>query len=465
MSKLYAIVDIETTGGRPIQNRIIEIAIALHDGEKITDTYQSLINPETVIPFGITQLTGITQAMVQDAPRFFEVAKRIVEMTEKAVFVAHNVGFDYGFIREEFKRLGYTYTRKRLCTVRLSRKTFPGLRSYSLDNLIRHFNIPHRNRHRAMGDVEATTILFEKILKKEQGNNQINELINLGVKEALLPKNISLKQLHQLPEVAGVYYFHDKNGEIVYVGKSINIKKRVMEHFAKTTDKARKLQQSVDDISFEVTGSELVALLLESYEIKRLRPPINRAQRLRNFPFVIHQYTNEEGYICFEIAKPSAKVRKTMKVIAEYPKLASAKGYLLRALNKFELCAYLCNIEAGNKPCFNFHIKKCLGACADMEPNDTYNERVTQAIQYLLTVFEKDFFILDEGRTETEKSVVLVEQGRYAGYGYIEKDDIDGEYALRSAIKPFAGNAETAKIIRRYLAGKNRAQVIPLPSY
>jgi DNA polymerase-3 subunit epsilon len=462
MSKLYAIIDIETTGGRPGSNRITEIAIALHDGEKVIDTYESLIDPETIIPFGITQLTGITQDMVDGAPKFYEVAKKIVEMTEKAVFVAHNVSFDYGFIREEFKRLGFTYSRKQLCTVRLARKAFPGLPSYSLDNLIRHFNIPFRNRHRAMGDVEATTILFEKILAQEENNEKIDDLINLGVKESRLPKNISLAFLHQLPEVAGVYYFYDAYGEVAYVGKSINIKKRVMEHFAKTTNKARKLQQIVDDISFEITGSELIALLFESYEIKRLLPPINRAQRLRDFPYVIHQYTNEAGYICLEVAKPTAKLRKKLNIIAEYPKIASAKGYLLKALNVFELCAYHCNVETGNQPCFNYHIKKCHGSCIAKESVEDYNTRVLEAIEYLLTIFEEDFFILDQGRTETEKAVVLVEKGHYAGYGYIESENIFGEMSLRDAIKTVQGNAETAKIIRRFLAGKNKAQVIPI---
>ena len=462
MSKLYAIIDIETTGGRADRDRVTEVAIAIHDGKMVIDTFETLINPETVIPFGITQLTGITQGMVENAPKFYEVAKKIVEMTEKTVFVAHNVRFDYSFLREEFKRLGYTYSRQQLCTVRLTRKIFPGLASYSLDNLIRHFNIPIRNRHRAMGDVEATTVLFEKILTKEESDTKMEDLINLGVKESRLPKDITLEQLHVLPEVAGVYYFYDAQGNVVYVGKSINIKKRVMEHFAKTTNKATKLQKYVADISYEITGSELVALLYESYEIKRLRPPINRAQRLRDFPYIIHQLTNEAGYTCLDIAKPTAKIRKTLNVVAEYPKIASAKGYLTQALNQFELCGYLCNVEAGNQPCFNYHVKKCYGACIGKESIVDYNERVAEAVEYLLTIFEEDFFVIDSGRTETEKSVILVEQGHYAGYGYIEMEEIRGETSLRDAVKPVQGNAETAKIIRRFLAGKNKAKVIPI---
>ncbi|HMR44937.1 MAG TPA: 3'-5' exonuclease, partial [Saprospiraceae bacterium] len=147
MKNLFAIIDVETTGGRANRDRITEIAIALHDGEKVVKTFESLINPECPIAYGITELTGITNDMVADAPRFYEVAKEIGQLTEGAVFVAHNVRFDYGFIREEFNRLGFTYSRRQLCTVRLSRQVFPGLQSYSLGNLIRHFKIRVNDRH------------------------------------------------------------------------------------------------------------------------------------------------------------------------------------------------------------------------------------------------------------------------------------------------------------------------------
>jgi len=289
---------------------------------------------------------------------------------------------------------------------------------------------------------------------------QMTDMVNLGVKEALLPKNINLEQLHALPDVCGVYYLHDEVGDVVYVGKSINIKKRVMEHFAKVTEKARKLQEYVDDISFEVTGSELVALLLESYEIKRLRPLVNRAQRRSYFPYVIYQYTNEQGYLCLDISKPTAKIRKGLKVIAEYPKTGNARSYLKRAMESFELCPFHCNLERSSQPCFNYHLKKCTGACIQKELPENYNKRVVQAIDYLSTIFEEDFFVIDKGRTATEKSVVLVEQGNYRGYGFIEEEDMVGMEALRDAIHIVQGNPETAKIIRRFLAGKHQAKIL-----
>ncbi|MEL7222305.1 MAG: exonuclease domain-containing protein, partial [Bacteroidota bacterium] len=235
----FAIIDVETTGGRASRDKITEIGIVLHDGQQIIKTFESLLNPQTYIPQGIVQLTGITQEMVQDAPLFHEIAREIVEMTEGAIFVAHNVRFDYGFLRGEFSRLGYTYTRKQLCTVRMSRKAFPGLPSYSLENLIRHFGIKTDARHRALADAIATTDILERILSQEDNQKEVKLMVNLGIKESKLPKGITLEQIHNLPESCGVYYFHNAAGNVVYVGKSINIKKRIADHFADQTDKGR----------------------------------------------------------------------------------------------------------------------------------------------------------------------------------------------------------------------------------
>ena len=461
--KLYAIVDLETTGGRAARDKIIEIAIVLHDGAQIVDTYSSLINPECYVPYGITQLTGITQDMVQDAPRFYEVARKVVEMTEDAIFVAHNVRFDYSFLREEFGRLGFTYSRKNLCTVRLSRKAFPGLPSYSLGNLIRSLGIEVDNRHRALDDALATAEILRRILNGEDNEQCVKEMVNLGIKEALLPKNLTVEGIHALPEECGVYYFHNQKGDVVYVGKSINIKKRVAEHFANKSEKGSKLQQHVHDISFELTGSELVALLLESHEIKRLSPPINRAQRVRRFPYIIHTHEDEAGYLCFDVAQVNAKNRKKYHIISEYPKLSHAKNHLGRVLEQYELCSRLCGLHPGKGACFHYHIKQCHGACIGMEPADSYNERARAAGEQLSTIFDKDFFILDQGRTPEEMAVVLVEEGSYRGFGFVEREEMNGQPGyLKNAVKPSPGNPETTRIIQRYLSKQNGVKVVPL---
>lgn len=461
MKKLYAVIDLETTGGKASRDRITEIGIVLHDGNKVLDQWESLINPETYIPWGITELTGISQAMVADAPKFFEVAKKIVEMTEGAIFVAHNARFDYSFLCEEFRRLGYTYTRKQLCTLRLARQALPELHSHGLDAMSHFLGIENKNRHRALGDALATAELLAYLFSREDNQLKADLMINLGIKESLLPQNLDLEKIHALPEACGVYYFHDVTGEVIYVGKSINIQKRVAEHFADKTEKAKKLQEGVNDISYELTGSELVALIHESMEIKRLRPRINRAQRQRNFPYVIHTWKNEGGYRCFGMAETTASTRKNLQILAEFPKANHAKGKLNAARQQFGLCEKLVGLGTRGGACFQYHLQNCQGACIEKESAESYNERADQALEALTNLFETNFFLIDEGRTLTEQAVVLVEDGRYQGHGYVEVDaDFASLELLREAVKTYQGNPELNKIIHRHILSDSNLRII-----
>jgi len=460
MKKKYAIIDVETTGGKASRDRIIEIAIVVHDGTQILEQWESLINPETPIPWNITILTGINDSMVANAPRFYEVAKKIVEITEGAIFVAHNARFDYSFIGEEFKRLGYTYTRRQLCTLRLARQTLPGLHAYGLDALSRHFNIHNSARHRAMGDVQATIKVLEYILQHDDNREKADLLINLGIREAMLPNNLNLEIIHKLPDACGVYYFHNEQGDVIYVGKSINIQKRIAEHFADKTEKAQKLQEQVYDISYELMGSELLALLHESFEIKRLLPGINRAQRTRRFPYMVHSYLNAEGYLCFGVAETTVNARKKKDILAEFPKVSSAKGRLSSARERFGLCEKLLGLSPNTGPCFHFHLQQCTGACVSKEPPEVYNERAQQAKEYMCQIFDHNFFVLDQGREEEESAVILVENGHLQGYGYIERGEAADANALRNAVKLVTGNAETNRIIARFLSENPKVQVI-----
>jgi len=461
--KIYAVIDIETTGGRSNRDRITEIAIIRHDGENILDSYQTLVNPEASIPYNITQITGITQEMVEDAPRFYEVAKKIVEMTNDSIFVAHNVRFDYNFIQQEFKRLGYTFSKRQLCTVRLSRKAFPGLPSYSLGNLIKYFKIKVNDRHRAYDDAFAAAKLLEMALNQDGSEEKISDLVDLGIKESQLPQNITLEKLHALPEACGVYYFHDKAGELIYIGKSINIKKRVMEHFANRTRKGEVLQKNVHDISFEITGSELVALLKESHEIKYHHPYVNRAQRARNFQHVIHQYTNDEGYLCLDYKKPNAKERTKLKILRAYPTQTSARSKLNKLLEEFDLCQLYCNVSPASKPCFYYHLHRCTGACIGKETPEDYNLRVQEATETIAMDFEKDFIIIDKGPTDTALSVILIEDKQYKGFGFIEKEDANGGIEmLKDVVKPFKHNPEVVGIIQRFVSAEKVERIIQL---
>lgn len=405
--------------------RITEIAIVVHDGEKVVNTFSTLLNPERSIPWQITQITGITDEMVVNAPKFFEVAKQIVQLTEGKIFVAHNVNFDYSFVREEFLRLGYDFQRRQLCTVRLSRKVFPGLSSYSLSNLKKHFQIHAEKSHRALDDTLATTRLFEKILAEQEGKQNIRSLVNLGVKETKLPPNITLDRLHAVPESCGIYFFHDGQGHIIYVGKSLNIRKRLFEHFADTSSKGEKLRAGVADVSWEVTGSELVALLHESAEIKRLQPAINRAQRTRQFAGAIFAYTDLNGYRCLAAGKNTAKNAKTLELIAEYPKPDNARNYLQSLVYQHELCHRLTHLDSSEHACFHYKIKKCFGACVGEELPEDYNLRVELAVAKISRRLSGSFFFVDKGRTEDEVSIVGVKNGRYLGFGFVSKEEGD----------------------------------------
>ncbi len=461
--KLYAVVDIETTGGMARRDRITEIAIVLYDGNRIIDKFESLINPDRTIPYEITRITGITDDMVADAPRFYEVAKKVVEMTEGAIFVAHNVRFDYSFLREEFASLGFTFTRRQLCTVVLSRKAFPGLRSYSLGNLIRHFDIQVENRHRAMDDVLATVDILGRILSNESGIEKADRLINAGIKASHLPKDISMDRIHNLPETSGVYYFYNEYGTVIYVGKSINIRKRIMQHFGNIDSKTDKFISKVADITYEETGSELIAMLLESYEIKALQPEINKAQRSREYPYFIHHFTDLKGYIRFNWEKSSVKTRNNKQILNHYSSKGSARSHLHYVTELLGLCAGLTGLHEPDSSCFYFQTGACSGACQAVEAPVTYNERAVEALDVLKKSFDEAFYIITEGRNQEEKGIILVEDGHYRGFGYMAADDMQSENeAWKEAIKFQTPNPECNQIILTWLEKHPATKIIKI---
>ena len=235
------------------------------------------MNPEKPIQPFVVKLTGINNAMLRSAPKFYEVAKRIIEITDGCVIVAHNSSFDYRILRTEFTRLGYDFVKETLCTVELSKKLIPGQLSYSLGKLVRALGIPVTDRHRASGDAMATVKLFKMLLAKDSKKEIITELIKKEIKSGLTPKLLDI--VESLPTKTGIYYIHNERGGLIYIGKSKNIKKRVNQHFTGTSGKSKKIQREVFAVTYEVTGSELIALLKESEEIKINKPIYNRSQR------------------------------------------------------------------------------------------------------------------------------------------------------------------------------------------
>ena len=460
----FAVIDIETTGGNATNNKIIEIAVVIHDGIKVIKTWESLINPETYIPSGITELTGISQSMVADAPKFYEIAKELIEVTENTIFVAHNVRFDYSFIKSAFSDLGYTFTRKQLCTIQLSKKIFPFLPSFGLSAISQHLNIHNPDRHRAMGDAITTAKLMELIFNEVNAAEVIDELVNMGIKESKLPNNLSLQNIQSLPDTCGVYYFKNENGNIVYVGKSKNIQKRVASHFSDYTEKASKLQRLVYEIDFEETGSELASLILESYQIKNIMPEVNKAQRAKSYQYVVFSYHNHLGYVCFDIKqKKDFKKNKTVEILSEYSKLTIAKSRLNAYRQEFNLCDHLMEGDAlFGTPCFHYKIKQCAGACCSKEEVSTYNERAELAKLKLKKSLDGSFLIIDEGRTKGEKCILAVQNGQFYGYEYIEEDlfqDSLGQW--EEFIKKYPENGEINQIISRYMT-KNKLTTIKI---
>lgn len=451
--KKYAIVDLETTGGMAQRDKIIEIGIVVFDGNEIVKTFESLINPERTVPPFITSITGIDTEMVEEAPKFYEVAKEVVELTESCIFVAHNVNFDYGFLREEFARLGYTYTRRKMCTVRLSRQCFPGLRSYSLGNLIRHFDIQVDARHRALDDAMATTEILKRIIKQDEGDLHIETLVNMGIKQSKLPPAVSMEKVHALPESCGVYYMHNSFGKVVYVGKSINIQKRIAQHFAETTRKAENLRKIVHDISFEETGSELVSMILESFEIKNLQPEINKIQRAKEYPFIVFEDQNDQGYKFFQIARNSSSIKKKYEVIHAFSKINIARSAVRHVVHEYELCTVINELEESEHSCFNYKIQKCLGACIGKESAQEYNARFDLAKERIISRLEGNFLIMEKAGSNNDYAVIQVMRGEFNGYGYINEDWENKSVSdLIDCVKPAKGNQEITQIILRYLS-------------
>ncbi len=448
---MFAIIDIETCGGtfKFKKGRITEICILVHDGLQVIDKFTTLINPECHISPFFIGLTGITNEMVEDAPKFHEVAKKILELTEGKIFIAHNVGFDYGFIKDEFASLGYKYKRETLCTVRLSRKLLPGRISYSLGHLCASLGIENEARHRAEGDAVATAKLFDLLLRIKGDNPQFK---NQGVNEIMSRRIDKIKQyiLDKIPEECGVYYFLNKTGEIIYIGKSTNMYNRALSHFNTSENKGKKMLNDLYNVDFVSTGNELIALLLENEEIKKHKPKYNRMSKADNFSHSLEWKKDEGGVIRFFISEQE----NTENPLLWFTTYAGARERLEQWIDEYELCLKYCELTSEESICFNHQIKTCKGICAGEEEAAEYNLRATKIVQKYLPK-EKDFILIDEGRNSEEKSVVLVEAGKYIGFGYFDQSDhFHSPEELKSVVKRAIHFPDMDNIIRTWLEKK-----------
>ena len=453
---MYAILDIETTGGKYNEEGITEIAIYRHDGRKVVDQFISLINPEQPIQPFVVNLTGINNDMLRNAPKFYEIAKRIVEITQDAVLVAHNAKFDYRILRTEFKRLGFEFERKSLCTVELSKQLSPGMPSYSLGKLVRSLGIPLSDRHRAAGDAQATVKLFKMLLQKDLEKDILTSYIRNEPKTSLDTKLVYI--LEELPSETGVYYFHDENGKILYVGKSRNIRKRVNQHFTNEHAKSREMQKKVSSVSYELTGNELIALLKENAEIKKIKPKYNRALKRDIFSHALYHFVDDNGYINFKIGRANKKQNK----ITTFGSLRSAKNSVTSWVEQHELCARLAGLENGSGNCFNYTIKSCHGACVEEESAEDYNERARELIR-TYSYENQNMILVGRGREVDEKCVLLIEDGEFRGMGYFNLNhQINNLDIIRSIITPMNSDRDAQHIIQSYLRKKHAFKIIEL---
>jgi DNA polymerase III subunit epsilon len=446
---LYSVVDIETTGNGYKGQKITEISIFLFDGQKVIDEFTSLVNPEQRIPHFITNLTGITEAMVSTAPKFYEIAKKVVEITKDAIFVAHNVTFDYNVIRDEFKSLGFDFKRKKLCTVRLSRKIIPGLPSYSLGNICSAEGIEIAERHRAKGDAEATVELFRRLLERDH-NFTINSFLNSKSREASLPPLLDRLVVDNLPETHGVYYFKNEQKEVIYVGKANNIKQRVISHFYDKKKKEQTMCLETANITCTETGSEIVALLHESSEIKHFYPKFNRAQRRAGEAVGLFWYEDQKGILHLAYDRLKLAPNPVMKFYS----MAECKSVLEKICEEFELCPKYCHLETHVNACFHFQIKKCKGICSGKETPEKYNKRVQKAVKSLGLQTEK-LVLKEKGRNDKELGFVLILNGIYQGFGYINKDiKIQDPEEYEPYLHPKKDNRDVQRILTSYIAKK-----------
>ncbi|MFI8378903.1 exonuclease domain-containing protein [Leeuwenhoekiella sp. NPDC079379] len=454
----FAIIDVETTGGGIKGNKITEICIiVLQNGVEI-DRFVSLINPQREIPFYIEKLTGIDDAMVEDAPTFETLAPAINTITKDCIFVAHNVGFDYNVVRAEFTALGIDFNRKRICTVRLAKKLIPGLFSYSLGNLCTSINIPHRDRHRAQGDTEATVLLFRRCIELDPDYEVISGFLNRKSKESFLPPHFKSADFEELPTNAGVYFFKDKKGTPLYIGKAINIQKRVLSHFREKSNRKYALLQDTHSIDFERTGSELLALLREAELILKHYPKYNKAQKNPSKPYKLTSYPNKKGIQQFALHKNKIAPVSLMQFYTH----EEAIYFLELVCETFNLCPKYCGLQQGVTICNHYKLHTCSGVCKEEIEVSTYNARVAEAFNFMKT-YDDSCLLLDEGRDTGEKSFIYLKQGKYAGYGFIDaKQSVHKAEDFTPYLVPQKNSGYADRIIRRHLTTTSHVEKIIL---
>lgn len=382
MLPIITYLDLETTGATPLKDRITEIALVRFEQGVEVARWQTLVNPGISIPPFIQQLTGITNQMVQDAPTFQEVAGTLAEYLEGAVMAAHSVRFDHGFLKSEYKRLGHTLRQRVLCTVKLSRKLYPEQRGHGLDAIMHRHQLTTNNRHRAMSDVELM-IGFVASAQREHGYDKLVQAALELSKQPSLPTGIEQHIIYDIPEGPGVYLFYGETELPLYIGKSINLRDRVMSHFSgdHASTKEMRISQEIKRIEWIATAGELGALLLESRLVKERLPIYNRQLR-RERQLCTWQISKDASIQPQVVLVNESEIMPDMlgQLFGVYRSKKQATEALRSIASAHQLCPKVLGLEAGSGKCFAAQLKKCKGACCELEPLAIHHLRLQQAL-------------------------------------------------------------------------------------
>lgn len=437
---MYAIVDVETTGLRPARDKIIEVAVVITDGEKVIDQFSTLVHPECVLPQYITSLTSISDNMLHDAPKFFQVAKHLVTLLKGCTFVAHNARFDYSFLKKEFAELGYTFHKPVVCTVRLARELFPGLPNYRLSTICKALGISMEGAHRALADALATTELFKRLQAKTD-----------HVEPTLLPAGLTRDHILALPNATGVYTFYNDANEIVYIGKSKNIRKRVVTHFMPDHKSYKPVffKNSVSRLGAEVVGSELLALLRESEEIKTHRPPLNRMGKRMRDHIGVYLKKNENAHHTLKVLETK---KTTNEPVLSFGNIKNARRSLERLAAYHRICArFVEGVRFDICPRCGIH------GCVDNIPKNTHNQSVAIALRPYRFPAET-CLIEDKGPTSDTRSLMVVHQNKYIGYAVINESSRFGNFqeVINELRRPAFPLVDARELIVSYLSQNSR---------
>lgn len=426
-SKL-AFIDIETTGNSPLYDRIVEIGILRVEDGKLTKTYSTLLNPETYLSPFIENLTGIDKNELENAPTFQEVKHDIYDMLADCVFVAHNVRFDYGFVKSEFKKHEMSFSAKQFCTVKLSRHLFPEYTRHNLDALIERFNLSCESRHRAFDDAKVLWDFYqilEKTLPTETFVNGIQHIL----KKPSIPPHLTQEHLNELPEAPGVYLFYSDDVTPLYIGKSTNIKERVQSHFTSDYESKKELEiaQQVKRIETIQTSGDLSAQLLESHFIKEMQPLYNRKLRYRRKLTILRKVTNEAGYDCAELQEiDQIEINDIDTILGVFRSKKQAKELLNALVKSHSLCQKLLGLTITDGACFAHQLEWCKGACLEKEKPIIYNMRFLQAFsQYKIKSWPFATPIMIEESFDKNKEFFLVDKWCVLKHMKEKEQDID----------------------------------------